>query len=119
MGEAASVLGLTVMKLPISLCVIVINAPVSDSSSLINPPSPPSPPLQLRRALRHGPKMLNLAGRPMVLEPGGWASIDHVLLAMARNNYPINRTELDMIVRTCKKQRFGVSPDGMLFQKAK
>jgi putative RNA 2'-phosphotransferase len=66
----------------------------------------------LIRALRHQPQMLNLPQRPMRFEEGGWAPIDHVLQALARNNFPVKRVELDWIVRTSNKQRFGISGDG-------
>ncbi len=66
----------------------------------------------LIKALRHQPQMLNLPGKPMNLEEGGWASIDHVLQALARNRFPVTRDELDWIVRSSNKQRFGISGDG-------
>ena len=67
----------------------------------------------LIKALRHQPEMLNLPGRPMELEDGGWALIDTVLKAMARNKFPVTRSELDWIVQSSTKQRFGVSEDGL------
>jgi putative RNA 2'-phosphotransferase len=66
----------------------------------------------LIKALRHQPQMLNLPGKPMNLEEGGWASVDHVLQALARNKYPVTRVELDWIVSSSNKQRFGISEDG-------
>jgi putative RNA 2'-phosphotransferase len=66
----------------------------------------------LIKALRHQPQMLNLPGKPMNLEEGGWASVDHVLQALARNKYSVTRAELDWIVSSSNKQRFGISEDG-------
>ena len=66
----------------------------------------------LIKALRHQPRMLNIPGKPMNLEAGGWASVDHVLQALARNKYPVTRVELDWIVSSSNKQRFGISEDG-------
>ena len=67
----------------------------------------------LIKALRHQPQMLNLPGKPMNFEEGGWASIDHVLQALARNKFPVTRVELDWIVQSSNKQRFGISDDGL------
>jgi putative RNA 2'-phosphotransferase len=66
----------------------------------------------LIKALRHQPHMLNLPGKPLRLEEGGWAPIDHVLQALARNSFPLNRRDLNCIVAGSSKQRFGVSEDG-------
>jgi putative RNA 2'-phosphotransferase len=66
----------------------------------------------LIKALRHQPRMLNLPGKPMNFEEGGWAPIDHILKALNYNCYPVNRMELDWIVRSSNKQRFGISSDG-------
>jgi putative RNA 2'-phosphotransferase len=66
----------------------------------------------LIKALRHQPEMLNLPGKPMQLEDGGWAGIDDVLKAMNRNRLPVTRPDLDWIVKSSNKQRFGVSKDG-------
>jgi putative RNA 2'-phosphotransferase len=67
----------------------------------------------LIKALRHQPQMLNLPGKPMKFEEGGWAPIEHVLAALARNKYPVTREELDWIVQSSNKQRFGVSEDAL------
>jgi putative RNA 2'-phosphotransferase len=66
----------------------------------------------LIKALRHQPQMLNLPGKPMHFADGGWAPVDHVLQALARNSYPVTRSELDWIVQSSSKQRFGMSEDG-------
>jgi putative RNA 2'-phosphotransferase len=66
----------------------------------------------LIKALRHQPEMLNLPGKPIKLEDGGWAPIDDVLKALSRNRFPVTRVELDWIVRSSNKQRFGISEDG-------
>lgn len=55
--------------------------------------------------------MLNLPGKLMNFEEGGWAPIDHVLKALNYNSYPVNRMELDWIVPSSNKQRFGFSSD--------
>jgi putative RNA 2'-phosphotransferase len=66
----------------------------------------------LIKALRHQPKMLNLPSQPMILEDGGWAPIDRVLQSLTRNGFPVSRAELDWIVSSSSKQRFGVNAEG-------
>ena len=66
----------------------------------------------LMKAPRHQPHMLNLPRKAMHLEEGGWAPIEFVLQALTRDSFPVNRLDLDWIVRSSTKQRFGVSEVG-------
>jgi putative RNA 2'-phosphotransferase len=60
----------------------------------------------LSLVLRHEPAAAGVA-----LDPEGWVGIDDLLAGMARRGLPINRTELDEVVRTSDKHRFAISPD--------
>ncbi|MFF9346526.1 RNA 2'-phosphotransferase [Streptomyces sp. NPDC014734] len=57
----------------------------------------------LSKHLRHQPERLGIA-----LDAHGWVPIDELLRAMARNNVPLTRAELDHVVATNDKQRFAV-----------
>jgi putative RNA 2'-phosphotransferase len=57
--------------------------------------------------LRHAPQELGL-----ILEPGGWVSIDALLTAMAQDRHPTTRAELAAIVVSSDKQRFAIDPTG-------
>src|SRR4051794_12378554 len=57
--------------------------------------------------LRHQPQRLGL-----VLEPGGWAAVEELLAACAREGMPITREELDEVVARNNKQRFGFDESG-------
>ncbi len=57
--------------------------------------------------LRHEPTKFGVE-----LDRSGWASVEHLLTALAAHGHPITRTELDKIVVTSDKQRFALSPDG-------
>jgi putative RNA 2'-phosphotransferase len=57
--------------------------------------------------LRHQPERLGLE-----LQSGGWVDVEQLLLASARHGQPITRADLDEVVATSDKQRFGVDPTG-------
>jgi putative RNA 2'-phosphotransferase len=57
----------------------------------------------LSKHLRHQPQRLGLS-----LQPGGWVDIDLLLRALARNNFPLSRVELEGVVRNNDKQRFSI-----------
>ncbi|MFJ1830234.1 RNA 2'-phosphotransferase, partial [Streptomyces sp. NPDC088178] len=57
----------------------------------------------LSKHLRHQPERIGIA-----LDANGWVAIDELLRAMARNNFPISRTELDHVVGVNDKRRFAV-----------
>lgn len=65
----------------------------------------------LSKHLRHQPERLGLE-----LGPGGWVSVDELLAACARNNFPISRAELDEVVSDNDKQRFAFDPTGTLIR---
>lgn len=52
--------------------------------------------------LRHDP-----AGLGLVLETGGWVEVEALLAACARKGTRISRAQLDEVVATSDKQRFG------------
>ncbi|WP_406485408.1 RNA 2'-phosphotransferase [Streptomyces sp. NBC_01563] len=57
----------------------------------------------LSKHLRHQPERIGIT-----LDANGWVPIDALLRAMARNNVPLTRAELDHVVATNDKQRFAV-----------
>ena len=62
----------------------------------------------LSYVLRHRPDAVGLE-----LGPGGWVDVEMLLEGLAAHQDPISREELEEIVRTCDKQRFALSPDGL------
>ncbi|WP_327066546.1 RNA 2'-phosphotransferase [Kitasatospora sp. NBC_01250] len=62
---------------------------------------------RLSRILRHDPGSVGLT-----LDEGGWVAIDALLAALARHGNRLGRADLDHIVATSDKQRFGFSEDG-------
>ena len=61
----------------------------------------------LAKHLRHDP-----AGIGLVLEPGGWVEVADLLEACERNHLQITRADLEEVVTSNDKQRFGFSDDG-------
>lgn len=61
----------------------------------------------LARHLRHQPEALGLT-----LAEGGWVQVDTLLQACAAHGFPINRTELDLVVQDNDKQRFSFDETG-------
>ncbi len=61
----------------------------------------------LSKHLRHQPQRLGLR-----LQPGGWVEIDDLLQALARNNFPLSRSELEEVVRLNDKQRYSIDDTG-------
>jgi putative RNA 2'-phosphotransferase len=59
----------------------------------------------LSKHLRHEPQRIGL-----LLEPGGWVSVDSLLAACAAHDFPITRDELVEVVRNNDKQRFSFDP---------
>lgn len=55
----------------------------------------------LSKHLRHHPERLGLE-----LSPGGWVPVEDLLQAMKRNNFPVSRSELELVVAENDKQRF-------------
>jgi putative RNA 2'-phosphotransferase len=55
----------------------------------------------LSQHLRHTPDRLGLT-----LNPGGWVSIEQLLLACAEHQFPITQAELEAVVANSDKQRF-------------
>jgi putative RNA 2'-phosphotransferase len=61
----------------------------------------------LAKYLRHAPQELGLT-----LEPGGWVSVDGLLVAADKNGFPISYDELVECVETNDKQRFAFDETG-------
>mgnify|MGYP002785212384 CR=1 FL=1 len=61
----------------------------------------------LSKVLRHEPEAHGL-----VLEPGGWVSVDDRIAAVAKAGISLTRSELDAIVAGSEKQRFAVDGTG-------
>jgi putative RNA 2'-phosphotransferase len=61
----------------------------------------------ISKHLRHQPDRLGL-----VLEEGGWISVDRFLDAAKAGNFPISRSELEFVVQNCDKQRFALDASG-------
>ena len=57
--------------------------------------------------LRHKPEAAGLA-----LDAGGWAEIDALLTGATSAGEPMTRAELEAVVATSDKQRYGISTDG-------
>ena len=57
--------------------------------------------------LRHAPDEIGLT-----LEPGGWVEVGELLAALARNGLTLSRQELEEIVATSPKQRYGFDESG-------
>lgn len=55
----------------------------------------------LSRHLRHAPEKIGL-----VLDSAGWADVNELLAACARNHLPITRAELEQVVAENDKKRF-------------
>ncbi|MEU4118875.1 RNA 2'-phosphotransferase [Kitasatospora sp. NPDC028055] len=62
----------------------------------------------LSRILRHEPELVGIT-----LDDSGWVRIDVLLGALAAKGRPLTRPELDHIVASNNKRRFGYSPDGL------
>ncbi|GGT24826.1 putative RNA 2'-phosphotransferase [Streptomyces atratus] len=62
----------------------------------------------LSKHLRHQPERIGIT-----LDANGWVTIDELLRATARNNFPITRAELEHVVAVNDKQRFAVE-DGRI-----
>jgi putative RNA 2'-phosphotransferase len=65
----------------------------------------------LSKHLRHQPQRLGLT-----LKPGGWVSVDDLLTACARMQFPISRVELEEVIARNNKQRFALDPTGTLIR---
>ncbi|MFG1999625.1 RNA 2'-phosphotransferase [Spirillospora sp. NPDC048911] len=61
----------------------------------------------LAKHLRHQPERIGLT-----LDDAGWARVDELLAATARNNFPITRAELDHVVATNDKRRYAFDETG-------
>ena len=61
----------------------------------------------LAKYLRHAPQELGLT-----LEPGGWVSVDELLVAADKNGFPISYDELVDCVETNDKQRLAFDETG-------
>jgi putative RNA 2'-phosphotransferase len=57
--------------------------------------------------LRHRPQELGL-----ILEPGGWVTVDALFQVSAARGFAIGRDELEQVVAESDKQRFALSEDG-------
>ncbi|MFJ7908098.1 RNA 2'-phosphotransferase [Kitasatospora sp. NPDC096204] len=62
----------------------------------------------LSRILRHEPGLVGIT-----LDGAGWVRVDELLTALAARGRPLTRAELDHVVATNNKRRFGYSPDGL------
>jgi putative RNA 2'-phosphotransferase len=65
----------------------------------------------LSKHLRHQPDRIGIK-----LAPGGWVSVDELLAAVAKNQFPISREELNEVVATNDKQRFSFDSTGTLIR---
>lgn len=61
----------------------------------------------LSLVLRHQPERIGVT-----LDEGGWADVDALLAACAAHGRRLSRAELDHVVATNNKKRFGYSEDG-------
>jgi putative RNA 2'-phosphotransferase len=57
--------------------------------------------------LRHAPQEIGLT-----LEPGGWVAVGELLAALARAGLQVTRAELEEVVATSPKQRYGFDDSG-------
>ncbi len=62
----------------------------------------------LSRILRHDPDRVGVT-----LDEAGWVRIDVLLAALRAKGNRLTRAELDHVVATNNKRRFGYSPDGL------
>lgn len=62
----------------------------------------------LSRILRHDPDRVGIT-----LDDAGWVRIDVLLTALAAKGNRLSRPDLDHVVATNNKRRFGYSPDGL------
>jgi putative RNA 2'-phosphotransferase len=65
----------------------------------------------LSKHLRHQPERLGLE-----LLPGGWVSVDELLLAAAKDRFEISLSDLHQVVLTNDKQRFAFDLSGELIR---
>jgi putative RNA 2'-phosphotransferase len=65
----------------------------------------------LSKHLRHEPERLGL-----VLQPGGWVNVDHLLAACAANHFAVSHAELLEVVANNDKQRFSFDESGTLIR---
>jgi putative RNA 2'-phosphotransferase len=65
----------------------------------------------LSKHLRHQPERLGLE-----LLPGGWVKVDELLAAVERAGFEISLVELQQVVATSDKQRFGFDDTGNLIR---
>jgi putative RNA 2'-phosphotransferase len=61
--------------------------------------------------LRHCPDKIGLT-----LKPGGWVSVNELLIAAAKDNFPMELMELQEVVRTNDKKRFSFDETGSLIR---
>ncbi|MEL6538731.1 MAG: RNA 2'-phosphotransferase [Bacteroidota bacterium] len=62
---------------------------------------------KLSYLLRHQPEAVGLS-----LDPQGWAQIDELLSCLEKDQFPVSREQLGVVVAENPKQRFLLSPDG-------
>jgi len=62
---------------------------------------------KLSYLLRHHPEAVGLT-----LDKQGWAPIDELLICLEKDQFPVSREQLDVVVAENPKQRFLISPDG-------
>ncbi|MDX1972606.1 MAG: RNA 2'-phosphotransferase [Candidatus Sumerlaeia bacterium] len=60
----------------------------------------------LSLVLRHDPKKLGLT-----LDPNGWVPVEELLMQLAKKGYRLSREQLEHLVATNDKQRFGYNQD--------
>ncbi len=65
----------------------------------------------LSKHLRHEPERLGLE-----LLPGGWVSVDELLLAATKDRFEISLSDLQQVVLTNDKQRFSFDLSGQLIR---
>ncbi len=65
----------------------------------------------LSKHLRHQPDRIGIT-----LAPGGWVSVDELLAACAKNNFPLSRAELNEVVANNDKKRFSFDSTGSLIR---
>lgn len=65
----------------------------------------------LSKHLRHQPERIGLT-----LTPGGWVSVDELLAACAKHQFPINRAQLNEVVASNDKKRFSFDSTGTLIR---
>jgi putative RNA 2'-phosphotransferase len=65
----------------------------------------------LSLVLRHKPDTIGLN-----LDENGWASVDELIRLSSEHGHPFDRVLLEQVVRDNDKQRFVISPDGLLIR---